>query len=68
MGQDNRLTYEEQLRQKLEEYRQAEAEGLSRAQLMELYKQIKDLQLKAITSSAHYSFWSRSDNTSLYNL
>ena len=66
MSQDNQ-TYKELLRQKLDEYHRAEAEGKSRLYLLALYKEIKDLQLKVITSTTNYRFRAKSDNASFSN-
>ncbi len=64
MNQDKELlNYEQQLQMKLEEYHQAEAGGSDRAELLELYKQIKDIQLQLITSTKSYQYWSTKDNS-----
>lgn len=41
---------EEQYKQKLQEYTSAEAAGLTREQLSELYKELKDLNYQLSTS------------------
>lgn len=67
MSQDNEsLTYEQQLQLKLEEYQQAESAGKLRTELLQLYKEIKALQLQVITSTPSYQYWSKKDNTETF--
>lgn len=51
------LTLEQQLQQKLEEYRQAELEGRAKDDLLILYKEIKRLQYQFLVSHPNYQYW-----------